>query len=566
MSKTKLYIAFLTLLTLAKSVFAFNPNDPIGWEVTKVFPTQAVIGNGPYSATFKFANQMGLSVSVPLQIQLVASPANEFSIGQNTCSQLLSANDICQVIVNFTPLTAGTATVQVKSTFAVFGITVPLAGLSISITPTPDVNPPSPPAPPIPATNLLMWSLPATKIQYPVYVYKSGTEVNYIPNSFAQAFIGAYPTNSTPPAPGGDDGIYNLYYQSGGSWYGCNVSLLNGNIVSAQTTCQGTVINQPQSSTSNVYTLAMGSFAWPLTSAPASPAVPTGYANRSIEFINNTNHSYIRIQGTCNALAACSSGYDVSLANSGGNTTISVGPSAMTSGAFYVTGYCDGGTCGSYPTGPWVATGGHTAGDNGGHPYATKVEPTFLVINSDVPTGASNIDVSAVDGYNIGVKLYPTGTLGGDYCTYTVPPESSNVLGAQLYNSTSVLAQVPQTTNLQTLCQNSSQLPPSYTSGQWVLSVISGTFTGCMSPCTYATKTYGANSLTAQQFCCTGSYNTPATCDVTSGSQVGANTSSYVDNVYQSFQNIYPFAFGDAGSDYACPADSSFIVDFIPTA
>jgi hypothetical protein len=562
----KIFLAiFISLLALSTSAFAFNPNDPIGWEADNTFPSQVVTGTGPYAVTYHFTNQTRVGGEVPIRVQLIATPANDFTIGLNTCVGTLPANGKCQLTVNYSPNTAGTASLRLKSFFGAFAITVPKNGISVSATQATGPTPPSPP--PSAPQNLLMWALPSTHIQYPVYVYKSGTQVNFIPSSAAQAFIGAYPTNSTPPAPGDDNGIYNLYYQSGGSWHGCNVSLLNGAIVASETTCLGVVINSPHAPTSNVYTLAMGSYAWPLTSAPSSPSIPSGYSSRSITFINNTTHNYIRVQGTCSGLAACSSGYDVSLANGGGSTSISVGSAAMISGAFYVTGYCDGGTCGTYPTGPWVATGGHSPSDNGGHPYATKVEPTFLVINGGTtPTGASNIDVSAVDGYNIGVKLYPTGTLGGNYCTYTVPPENSNILGAQLYSSTAVLAQVPNGTALQTLCQNSSQLPPSSTETQWSLSVINGSFAGCMSPCTYATKTYGASSQLANQFCCTGSYNTPATCDATSANTVAANTSTYVINVYDTFQNIYPFAYGDAGSDYACPADTSFVADFIPTS
>lgn len=170
------------------------------------------------------------------------------------------------------------------------------------------------------------------------------------------------------------------------------------------------------------------------------------------------------------------------------------------------------------------------------------------------------------------MKIYPVDTTGagptvgttGAYCTYTVPPEGSNILGAGLYTSSAPAAQIfassATTTNLKTLCQNSSQLPPSGSGTAWSLSV--GNFTGCMSPCTYAKQFEPAQ---ADQFCCSGSYDTPATCDATSGSETAANTSTYVDNVYKNFQNVYPYAYGDAGSDYACEADKSYVVDFVPS-
>jgi hypothetical protein len=98
----------------------------------------------------------------------------------------------------------------------------------------------------------------------------------------------------------------------------------------------------------------------------------------------------------------------------------------------------------------------------------------------------------------------------------------------------------------------------------WPLFVQSGgQFLGCRSPCSFATKSFGSGSAPMNQFCCAGSYDTPASCIVSSGS-VGANTSTYVTNILTSkqFQNVYPFGYGDAGSDYACPAETSFVVTF----
>ena len=135
-------------------------------------------------------------------------------------------------------------------------------------------------------------------------------------------------------------------------------------------------------------------------------------------------------------------------------------------------------------------------------------------------------------------------------------------MGAGFYDTSVPLAKIfasaATITNLNTLCTSSSQLPPGNGGTAWALSV--NNFTGCMSPCTYAQKN---DPSQADMYCCTGAYNTPETCDATSGTEVAANTSTYVDNVYKNFKNVYPYAYGDAGSDYACEADKSYVVDFI---
>jgi hypothetical protein len=127
------------------------------------------------------------------------------------------------------------------------------------------------------------------------------------------------------------------------------------------------------------------------------------------------------------------------------------------------------------------------------------------------------------------------------------------------------------------MCAASSQLPAKLAPSRkkrtpptpWnlVKASTSGQFAGCMSPCTYATANLGNNGITqdtVNQFCCTGSYNTPGTCDVPPGS-IGANTSTYNMNIQKSsqFKNVYGFAYGDAGSDYACPAETNFVVEFV---
>jgi hypothetical protein len=430
--------------------------------------------------------------------------------------------------------------------------------------------------------SYLMWQMPGTGVSFPVYVYSGGSQVAYIPDDTLQVFVGAYDPKTT-------SGSYQLYYQNSGSWYSCSLTLASGSVDSGTTTCPGSVINPPVSQNgaqSNVYTVAMAATAWPAAQASPSNPTQTSYNQRTISFVNNTSYPVIQIGESCslsvgsNSAPSCQNTPSVATIQKNAPYVVTVGTSGLNSAAFYLSSYCTADSATACGTGPtisqcssgqppahWVCTGGYFPGQT---PYATKIEPTILPVTNGVPQGASNVDVSAVDGYNTGVKFYPAAAA---YCTFTVPPENSNVLGAGSYSSSNPLAQVvPESaTSLATLCKSSSQLPGPPGQGQtaWTLSLTSsgGAFEGCMSPCTYATMNVGQNGVTTtnvNQFCCTGSYDTPGTCDVAAG-QVGANTSTYNVNIQQSsqFKNVYGFAYGDAGSDYACPPETNFIVEFV---
>ncbi len=432
--------------------------------------------------------------------------------------------------------------------------------------------------------NYLMWQLPGKGISLPVYIYQNNKQIDFIPSISLQYFAGKFTPNVTSAS-------YQLYYQQNNKWFGCTVAIKVGKIDNKNTTCSGATITNPikqNGATSNVYTLGFGAKPWPvIPAAPTPQPAKTDYSNRTIAFENNTDFQMIQIGESCdtgnasNAPPSCQNSPIIASIEKGKSHTISVGANGLNSAAFYLSSYCNASSvakCGTAPTASqcastptptppahWVCTGGYFAGQT---PYATKIEPTILTVKNGIPSGASNVDVSAVDGFSIGVKLYPA---SNEYCTYTVPPENSNVLGAGEYFAKSPLAQVkPQSSSsLEQLCKSSSQLPKGHAGTAWDLTKYdtAGDFQGCMSPCAYATANVnnsGITSDTVNKFCCIGSYNTPATCDMPTG-VVGANNSTYNTNIQgsASFQNVYGFAYGDAGSDYACPPETNFIVEFI---
>ncbi|MES0490763.1 MAG: thaumatin family protein [Leptospirales bacterium] len=424
----------------------------------------------------------------------------------------------------------------------------------------------------------LMWQIPGSGVSLPIYIYQNEKQVAYIPDTSLQVFAGSY-------TPGVTNATYDLYYQKSKQWYSCTFVLSKGSVAASTTTCPGAVINSPvtqNGATSNVYTVAFGTTAWKAVKKKPTNPTKTSYSNRTITFENNTAYPVIQIGEACslsngkNSTPSCQNTAIVATIQKNSSYVVTVGLNGLDSAAFHLSSYCTAGSVAECKTAPtvdqcnganpqppanWVCTGGYFTGQS---PYATKIEFTILKVITGIPKGSSNIDISAVDGYNVGVRLYPSSP---EYCTYSVPPENSNVLGAGYYSTKNSLAQVvPKSdTSLSTMCTSSSQLPLNYKgpTKPWVLSKTStkGAFEGCMSPCTYA-KLNGTGN--ADQFCCTGQYSTPGSCDVAPG-DIGANTSTYNTNIQNSsqFKNVYGFAYGDAGSDYACPPDTNFVVEFV---
>jgi hypothetical protein len=429
----------------------------------------------------------------------------------------------------------------------------------------------------------LMWQIPqGSAIQFPVYVFDGNTQVSYIPSAPAQVFAGPGSYN-----PSTTTRTYSLYYQNAGTWYGCDMVIQSGQIVLGQS-CSGAEIKPPinrNGAVSNVWYIGPGATAFPAQNPPVTPVAPD-YTNRAITFTNKTSYPIIQIgRSYCGIFPApgqkcpkanrhATVNYQ-QIAKNASYTTPAIGAAGLNSSAFYVTALCTsvsgGGACTH-----WVDTGGYGPGQQ---PYATKIEPTFLPVNNGIPNGANNIDVSAVDGFNIGVKLYPTisnNKLSSDiYCTYTVPPENSTVLGAGIYDSDSPLAKITPTSSnaLETLCKQSSQLPSDYTGPdqKWDLTLLSPQkiFEGCRSPCSYATlhkSDPGVGAETVNKFCCINDYhNSQCTSPNNQEPSVLASKSTYTTNILNSseFYHVYPFAFGDAGSDYACPAETSYTVEFV---
>ena len=403
--------------------------------------------------------------------------------------------------------------------------------------------------------NVLMWQMPDSGIKFPVYVLKNAHQSVYLYSPSQQSILGEYDKNTTTAT-------YDLYYESNNTqWHSCKLSLKSGGIDSKTTTCPGAVINKPLPK-SNVYTITVASTAWPSTSIKPVPNLPF-YSDRNITFKNNTAYDKIRIGQVCTKSknpnnSKCKNSqkrWEIAKGDTQVfqfDTVYDKNLTGLISTAFTVTAYKQ--------AGKWIETGGYGVAQT---PYATKIELSALPIDENnvsfpVPQGNTNFDISVVDGYNISAKAYP---IGGGYCTYTVPPENSNILGAGYYDKNNSLASISTS---ETLCDNSSQLPKNYSGKipEWNLTkkTKTGMYEGCLSPCTYAKLD---NNSSQDKFCCTGSsYGTPSKCDQAKG-LIGANTSTYVTNLDSNYStHVYRFAYDDAIGDFACPPDTSIAVIF----
>ncbi|GAM28897.1 hypothetical protein SAMD00019534_120730 [Acytostelium subglobosum LB1] len=159
-------------------------------------------------------------------------------------------------------------------------------------------------------------------------------------------------------------------------------------------------------------------------------------------------------------------------------------------------GYCQTGDCG----------GVLQCNGAGGNPPATLIEMTL--------SGNGNqdyYDVSLVDGYNLPVAFGPDAPTSNDYnCT---------LAGC--------------VSDLNDICPSDLQV------------VYNGQVVACLSAC----EKYGS-----PQYCCTGAYSTPQTCQPTTYSEI----------FKKACPNAYSYAYDDHTSTFTCPGQYNYNVIFCP--
>ena len=88
---------FLTLLFFTSAVFAFNPKDPIAYDLLQSIPSSVTTNGGVYVESLIFKNQTGYTLVHPLIIAKSASPSGEFTYTDNCSGKLLINGETCTV-------------------------------------------------------------------------------------------------------------------------------------------------------------------------------------------------------------------------------------------------------------------------------------------------------------------------------------------------------------------------------------------------------------------------------------------------------------------------------------
>ncbi|KAI8086846.1 thaumatin [Gilbertella persicaria] len=139
---------------------------------------------------------------------------------------------------------------------------------------------------------------------------------------------------------------------------------------------------------------------------------------------------------------------------------------------------------------------------------ASLAEFTFNGAN-----GKDFYDLSFVDGYNLPLSVTPTN------------PAPSNGEGGKYWCGTPA-------------CKNLPACPSGFTKS------LNGKNSGCVSAC---------SKFNTEEYCCTGSHNTSATCPI----------NSYAAKIKQACPDVYSYAYDDKASLYQCKS-SSYTITWCP--
>ncbi|HLB55825.1 MAG TPA: fibronectin type III domain-containing protein [Coxiellaceae bacterium] len=459
-------------------------------------------------------------------------------------------------------------------------------------------------------------------LSYPVYFYKQSP-----PNDamYQISYYGALGDNNNvvPQIPYENNSpMYYVFFQNNnpganGTWYYYQVQIVNGQVVSNMQPPQSFTLTPPSSSNANLYTLGYGASVFQPATGNLLPGGPRSFVPapqrprvdnvRNITFVNNTNFPVIQIYETCASSSngspanddLCMQGpiFEIKKGESakfpddltaatvnanGGNvpknwnangtdaqkelnsvSTSTVRGGGLISANFKISAYK------TSVNGPWISV-------SSGAPYATLFEATLFPYVLDgsgnfLSVLPSNVDVSAVDGFDFGIKVYPTTVFGNSAIC-----EQNN--WGDSYDSKNPLSEMGGSAQspLDVLCVQSSAgtlVPPSQASTlpPDVANLLnlyktnsSNGFNGCLSPCNYASRvlsTYAQNDSSPYQTVAQNTIN--SFCGTPAPDSAPASAASiYVSNMAAYTKHVYSYDYDDSNGDYGCDAMASYTVEF----
>ncbi|QFY41559.1 thaumatin family protein [Candidatus Methylospira mobilis] len=180
--------------------------------------------------------------------------------------------------------------------------------------------------------------------------------------------------------------------------------------------------------------------------------------------------------------------------------------------------------------------------------YGARIEWVMYPQTGSTTTGVTTIDVSLVNGYNVGFKLYPD--------SHTVCSRAHHEGGAahfSLYSKSDKMSEFPYDgSSPRSDCPSGMLAHGQGPNG--------ATHTlGCYSDCAWATKNSSAQQ---QQLCCQGSYDNPpgsASNACPTASQIARPYSAALDT--QVLRNGYTWAYDDYRGTFTCDGNESYTVE-----
>lgn len=412
----------------------------------------------------------------------------------------------------------------------------------------------------------------------PVYVFtcsdtacSSMTQIDYVTLIPLQgAVVPPVPAPITFYQTNGQQATFALYQGTTGNWRSCKFTVdANGDLVNADTNCIGAVKTNNSTDTVTMISFSAAGFTSSTLTPPPSANQTVTVPDRTLTFINDTNYQAVCLNTQAkynnpavNKCTDTTNGDNILKHGDANKLVVTVPPLGLISGAAAVTGY-------QTADGTWVNTGQYvnTQDPSNAPIYASKMEwtifptqPTTSMTNTTVgdtitnhTIGMTNIDVSAVDGYNIGVELTSS---QGVVCSTASYDAQGNVLPAEFNFYTGTLSKIPKTGfTLAGLCPAPAEnnFPYSITDPD------TGTFVGCLSECSYQKILHGVDSDAAQQACCAGNYATSTQCTQSTNSRGQSHAQlPYVMNLENGAERVYSWAYDDVQGDFSCDPAASY--------
>jgi len=327
---------------------------------------------------------------------------------------------------------------------------------------------------------------------------------------------------------------YFQFWQKNGSNTGENCILgitAAGQLDKSATTCVGTTVSTPaKKETNGVPSISMSAAMFSKSATGSAPHINKSNTlpSRSITFTNGTSYSRICLQ--------TDSSFKHKKCNNGGHK-IHKELSWVINNSGLENGYNSGvAQVAAFKSKHWKNTGLGKKGPT----YATNMEWTVWPQHDKNTMGPTTIDISLVNGFNVGAILSP------DQDTVcSISDKESGAPYFVMYKAGDVMAAFPEESanalTLTELCPAGNEAPIRGKKSK------KKSKKGCYSSCSFAE--YHKDMV--DEMCCKGSHNTPNSC-------TEPPMQPYVKNVDQNSQRVYSWAFNDWRGTFTCEPTASF--------